>query len=57
MEEFQDKLLFGTDLCDVTQDVPIVPYFDSLRKERQLTEIAYRKITEQNFYSLHIADA
>jgi len=26
LEEFQDKLLFGTDICHVNQDVPIVPY-------------------------------
>ena len=52
MEEFQDRLLFGTDICHVTQDVPIVPYFELLRKEDRLSGNARQKITEDNFYTL-----
>jgi uncharacterized protein len=48
MEEFQDRLLFGTDVCHVGQEVPIVPYFKSLRREGGLSEAAYRNITEDN---------
>lgn len=52
MEEFQDKLLFGTDICHVTQEVPIVPYFESLRQNKTLSPIAYQKITNDNFQTL-----
>jgi len=52
MEEFQNKLLFGTDIGHVNQDVPIVPYFESLRNERRLSTSAYQKITNDNFQAL-----
>lgn len=48
LEEFQDKLLFGTDLCHVVQEVPIVDYFRNGLKEGKISKIAYDKITEEN---------
>ena len=48
LEEFQDKLLFGTDICHVNQDVPIVPYFKKSLAEGKISQIAYDKITEKN---------
>ena len=48
LEEFQDRLLFGTDLAHVTQDTPIVDYFQRLRDERRIDPTAWDKIASQN---------
>lgn len=48
LEEFQDKLLFGTDLCHVVQEVPIVDYFRNGLKEGKISKATYDKITEEN---------
>lgn len=48
LEECQDKLLFGTDICHVDQDVPIVPYLDAARADGKVSEQCYRKITHDN---------
>jgi len=48
LEEFQDKLLFGTDICHVNQDVPIVPYFKDVLSEGKISQKAYNKIMEKN---------
>ena len=48
LEEFQDKLLFGTDICHVNQDVPIVPYFKKILSEGKISQAAYAKITRKN---------
>jgi len=48
LDEFQDKLLFGTDICNVNQEVPIVPYFEKIRAEAKISPIAYEKITQKN---------
>jgi len=48
LEEFQDKLLFGTDLCNVNQEVPIVDYFRNGLKDGSISKIVYDKITQEN---------
>jgi predicted TIM-barrel fold metal-dependent hydrolase len=48
MEEFQDRLLFGTDLIRRTQEVPIVPYFKKLREEKLISPEALEKISWKN---------
>lgn len=51
MEEFQDRLLFGTDLSGVVwpnQRPPIVPYFQKLQDEKLISSEAYEKITWKN---------
>ena len=52
LEEFQDKLLFGTDLCHVVQDVPIVDYFRNGLKEGKISQAAFDKITRLNIERL-----
>jgi len=52
MEEFQDRLYFGTDIANVPQELPIVDYFRKLKSERLLSAAAYEKITWQNANSL-----
>ncbi len=48
LEECQDKLLFGTDICHVNQEVPIVPYLDRAFAEGRIAENCYRKVTRLN---------
>lgn len=48
MEEFQDRLYFGTDIANVPQELPIVCYFERLRKEDLISGDAYEKITWRN---------
>jgi len=57
LEEFQDKLLFGTDVCHHAQDVPIVPYFHELRETGEISKEAYEKITRRNAEKLLHLDA
>jgi len=48
MEEFQDRLYFGTDIANVPQELPIVDYFEKLKEERLIAEEAHEKITWKN---------
>jgi len=48
LEEFQDKLLFGTDFCHHDQEVPVVDYIKSALKEGKISNTAYEKITHIN---------
>jgi len=51
MDEFQDKLMFGTDSCrrsDVEEEAPIVTLFRTLREEGKLAESALEKMAWQN---------
>ncbi len=48
MEEFQDRLLFGTDIANVPQRLPIVDYFRKLEEERLISAEAHEKITWRN---------
>lgn len=48
LEEFQDRLYFGTDIANVPQDNPIVPYFKKLKADKRISDEAYEKITWKN---------
>ena len=48
LEEFQDQLLFGTDIANVPQELPIVPYFREIREKNLISREAYEKITWRN---------
>ena len=48
MEEFQDRLLFGTDICYVGQDLPIVSFFRKLADEKLISADALEKISWRN---------
>ena len=48
MEEFQDRLFFGTDIANVPQKLPIVGYFNTLKAEKLISTAAYEKITWRN---------
>lgn len=48
LEEFQDKLLFGTDICRHGQIAPIGNYLKTLLYEGRISKTAYDKITHLN---------
>ena len=48
LEEFQDRLCFGTDIANVPQELHIVPYFERLKREGLLAPEAFEKITWKN---------
>lgn len=48
LEEFQDKLLFGTDFCHHNQEVPIVNYIKNALECGKISKTAYEKITHLN---------
>jgi hypothetical protein len=52
MEEHQDRLLFGTDVCAPTDDTPLVRYLRRAASEGKLSQQAYEKITWRNAANL-----
>ena len=48
MEEFQDRLCWGTDIAHQQQELPIVEYFRKLKAEKLISDEAYEKITWRN---------
>jgi len=48
MEEFQDRLYFGTDICSPHNEFPLSKYLDDAVQSGKLSEDAYRKISREN---------
>jgi predicted TIM-barrel fold metal-dependent hydrolase len=48
LEEFQDRLLFGTDIAHTEQDTPIVGFFETIREEKKISPVAWEKIASGN---------
>lgn len=48
MEEFQDRLYWGTDICNDPQKLPVVDYFHKVEAERLISQVAYEKIAWRN---------
>lgn len=48
MEEFQDRLFFGTDICYVDQKLDIVPYWNELREKKLIPLEVWEKISWKN---------
>lgn len=52
MEEFQDRLLFGTDICQCPQEVPQVDTLNNALAQHKISHAAYEKITHLNAQKL-----
>jgi predicted TIM-barrel fold metal-dependent hydrolase len=48
LEEFQDKLVLGTDICRGNQDMTIVPYLKDALATGKISQTAFTKITRLN---------
>lgn len=48
LNEFQDRLLFGTDICSAEQPVPLVDFLLELRNGARITESVFQKVAREN---------
>ncbi len=48
LNEFQDRLLFGTDICAPDTPTPLVDYLSDMRASGRITEAVFRKIAREN---------
>jgi hypothetical protein len=51
--EFQDRLMFGTDICTPTQDLPLAGFLIQLRAAGKLPDPAFQKIARENAIRLY----
>jgi predicted TIM-barrel fold metal-dependent hydrolase len=52
LNEFQDKLLFGTDICGAAQDLPLAGFLLGLRARRKISRTVFNKIARENALKL-----
>ena len=48
MTEFQDRLFFGTDICQPTNDTPLVPFFNGALESGSISQEVFEKIGWRN---------
>ena len=48
LNEFQDKLMFGTDYCAPGTPTPLVDFLLRLRTEKKISETVFRKVAREN---------
>lgn len=48
LEEFQDRLLFGTDICAPTTPLPLVEFLLDLRVSGEISEDVFQKVAHRN---------
>ncbi len=52
LEEFQDRLYFGTDICRMNTSTPLVDFILKLRNGKKITENVFQKIARENAVKL-----
>ena len=52
LNEFQDRLLFGTDICTPDTPTPLVDFLTGLRDEGKIGEEVFRKVARENARTL-----
>ena len=57
LTEFQDRLMFGTDICFATQKLPLASFLIGLRDAGNLPDTAFRKIARENAIRLYGLEA
>jgi predicted TIM-barrel fold metal-dependent hydrolase len=48
LEEFQDRLLFGTDICDPRNKLDLIPFLNQAVEKGRISRAAYEKICYKN---------
>jgi uncharacterized protein len=48
LTEFQNRLCFGTDMCSITHDVPIVRFLIDLKKSGKISPEVFNKVAREN---------
>ena len=52
LEEFQDRLFFGTDICTPNQKAPLADFLIGLRDRGAISETVFRKVARENAAAL-----
>lgn len=52
LNEFQDRLLFGTDICAPDTPTPLVDFLLGLRGEEKISEAVFQKVARENAVKL-----
>ena len=52
VEEFQDRLFFGTDMCFASMQVPLVDLLINWRDTEKISEAAFNKVARKNAVKL-----
>ena len=52
LNEFQDKLFFGTDICSFNQKVQLAEYLLSLKSKGKISQEVFQKIAKENAIKL-----
>lgn len=52
LNEFQDRLLFGTDICAPDTPTPLVDFLIKLKEEGKISEVVFNKIARENAIKL-----
>ena len=48
LTEFQDRLMFGTDICEPDTPTPLVDFLLKLRNEKKISEEVFQKVAREN---------
>ena len=48
INEFQDRLMFGTDICRPDTATPLVDFMLKLRDEKKISETVFQKVAREN---------
>ena len=48
LHEFQDRLMFGTDICSVDQPLPLAGFLLGLREQGKISDLLFRKVAREN---------
>ena len=48
MEEFQDRLYYGTDICSPTNDYRLTFFLDEAVESRKISQTCYNKVCREN---------
>ena len=48
LDEFQDRLLFGTDICAPDTPTPLVDFLLDLRQSGRISEAVFQKVAREN---------
>ncbi len=52
LNEFQDRLLFGTDICAPDTETPLVDFLIGLRDTKRISETVFNKVARENAVEL-----
>ena len=52
MTEFQDRILFGTDICHINGDAPLAGLLKEMLEKGEISQTVFQKIARENAQKL-----